>query len=97
MLISPEDEIGLNWKRRYNAEQYYFISALKRKYHIDYWDLSDYSGIASDQSRVAIVNNFEILNVRDHEIINLKRNNRQPWDLENDNNIEYFTNIKYVL
>ena len=95
MMISEDDEIGKNWKRRYNAEQYYFISALRRKYEIAYYDLSDYSDEAERQSRIAILNNFEILNVRDHEIINAKRQNKQPWDISTEKKAEYFTNKVY--
>lgn len=95
MVISPDDEIGQNWKRRYNAEQYFFISALRRKYDIEYWDISDFSEKTAEQSSIAIINNFEVLNIRDHEIINIKRNNKQPWNLENDLFADYFTNKKY--
>ena len=95
MTISSDDEIGQNWKRRYNAEQYYFISALRRKYDIEYWDISDFSEKAAEESCIAIINNFEILNIRDHEIINIKRNNKQPWNLESDQFADYFTNKKY--
>ncbi|SEP69686.1 WavE lipopolysaccharide synthesis [Lachnospiraceae bacterium RM5] len=95
MVVSSDDEIGQNWKRRYNAEQYFFISALKRKYDIKYWDMSDFSEKFSEESRIAIINNFEILNIKDHEIINIKRNNKQPWNLENDKFADYFTNKKY--
>lgn len=95
MIISSDDEIGQNWKRRYNAEQYYFISALRRKYDIEYWDISDFSEKAAEESCIAIINNFEVLNIRDHEIINIKRNNKQPWNLESDQFADYFTNKKY--
>lgn len=93
--ISSDDEIGKNWKRRYNAEQYYFLSALRRKYEIDYQDLSDYSEEAERVSKIAIINNFVILNAREHEIINAKRQNKQPWDLSLETKAEYFTNSLY--
>lgn len=95
MVVSSDDEIGQNWKRRYNAEQYYFIAALRRKFDIDYWDMSDFSEKAAEQSKIAIINNFEILNICDHEVINIKRNNKQPWKLENDRFADYFTNRRY--
>ena len=96
MLQIPEDDLmGRSASPRYNSEQYYFISALKRKYSIAYEDVSDYSEEARVQSEKAIVSNFEILNIRDHEIINAKKQNRQAWDLSRVLNAEYLTNAVY--
>lgn len=95
-LNVPEDDImGLSVSPRYNSEQYYLISAIKRHHDIDYDDVSDYSTIAEQQSIKAIMNNFEILNVKDHQIINAKKENKQPWDLDKVKVAEYFTNKKY--
>lgn len=95
-LEVPEDDLmGRCASPRYNSEQYFFISALKRKYRVFYDDISDYSEGARIQSEKAIIDNFEILNIRDHEIINLKKQNKQPWDLKKDKSADYLTNMDY--
>ncbi len=95
-LYIPEDDImGQNFSPRYNSEQYYFLSALRKKYDIPYEDASDYSEEIGKLSDRAIVNNFEVLNIKDHEIINAKKQNKQAWDLEKSKEAEFFTNKKY--
>ena len=93
--IPPDDVMGQNFSPRYNSEQYYFLSALRKKYSIDYVDVSDYTDEAECLSRAAIINNFEILNIRDHQIVNAKKQNKQAWDLEKSKEADFFTNIKY--
>jgi len=93
--IPDDDLMGLSASPRYNSEQYYFLSALKRKYDILYEDASDYSDEARIQSELSIVDNFEILNLMDHEIINAKKQNKQAWNLEEAINAEYLTSKKY--
>lgn len=95
MDIPEDDVMGLSVSPRYNSEQYYFISALRRHHDIHYDDVSDYSPLAEEQSINAIMNNFEILNIKDHQIINAKKENKQPWDLDKVKVAEYFTNKKY--
>ena len=93
--IPPDDVMGRNFSPRYNSEQYYFLSALRKKFKIEYVDISDYSDKIEQLSRIAIVNNFEIMNIRDHQIINAKKQNKQAWNLEVSKEAEFFTNKKY--
>lgn len=95
--IPSDDLMGLSASPRYNSEQYYFVSALKRKYEIFYEDVSDYSKNAAIQSEKAIIDNFEILNIKDHEIINAKKQHKQAWNLENAKEADYLTNKKYEM
>ena len=95
LYIPPDDIMGRSASPRYNSEQYYFLSALRRKFDIPYEDASDYSEEIERMSRVAIINNFEIVNIRDHEVINAKKQNKQAWNLEDSKNAEFFTNTKY--
>ncbi len=95
MNIPPDDVMGQNFSPRYNSEQYYFLSALRRKYVIPYEDASDYTDEIDKLSPIAIVNNFEILNIREHEIINAKKQYKQAWNLEESKNAVFFTNKKY--
>ena len=95
LYIPPDDIMGRNFSPRYNSEQYYFLSALRKEFNIDYYDISDYSEEIERMSNVAIVNNFEILNIRDHQIINAKKQKKQAWNLEVSKEAEFFTNQKY--
>lgn len=95
LYIPPDDIMGQNFSPRYNSEQYYFLSALRGKFAIEYVDISDYTEETERLSRIATVNNFEILNIKDHQIINAKKQNKQAWDLEKSKEAEFFTNSKY--
>lgn len=58
---------------KYCAEQYYLISALKRKFELKYDDLSDANDYNIKLSHDIIFNNFAVLNPRQHQIVNLKK------------------------
>ena len=95
LRIPPDDIMGRNFSPRYNSEQYFFLSALRKKYSIAYDDVSDYTDETERLSREATINNFVILNIRDHEIINAKKQNKQAWNLEKSKEADFFTNMKY--
>ena len=95
-FVVPSDDImGQNFSPRYNSEQYYFLAALRRKYLISYEDASDYTDEIEQISNKAIIDNFEVLDIKEHQIINSKKQNKQAWNLEDSVDSEFFTNKKY--
>ena len=87
-LQSEEEAINWKWKKempynhymkldwiyhwRYDCEQFILVNALKKKFDIPYYDISDYTEDNIRLSKDIILNNFTIVTVPMHQIINLK-------------------------
>ena len=57
---------------RYDCEQYIMINAFKKKFKIPYYDISDFNDENISLSNNLILNNYSIVTVPMHQIINLK-------------------------